>query len=344
MSDTLEIYGYTFPDLVWDIMSYYSDMSIKSKFVRKEYGVNPDIGCKVPLDFCEFSRNKYTNLEHNNIIIQPNLISKISNILWENGLLRKIRIAINDFDGEMGEAFFRPNPLDIENKKYISSHLNNIVYGFKYIFNTNKNNVLPVIVEKNGDSMVGTCFLSIFGIVTAKHCLKVDKVQIGKGSTLIPPEMLQHTQIYALENYDIAVIPIEQKVIEKNIPFTFGEPEVLDEIITMGYPKHGGFDNFITTTVGSIAAIENSYIYKHDLMLLSSRIRGGNSGGPVVNRKGQVVGIITDFPCSEESEPKNGLSEYDKFGYGLALPFKYIVETYDSKTPFVNHIQFVDDL
>ena len=75
MPNTLELYGYAFPDLLWDIMSYYSDMSVKSKFIRKEYGVNPDTGCKVPLDFCEHFRNKYNNLEHTNIMIQPHLIS-----------------------------------------------------------------------------------------------------------------------------------------------------------------------------------------------------------------------------------------------------------------------------
>jgi len=45
---------------------------------------------------------------------------------------------------------------------------------------------------------------------------------------------------------------------------------VLDEIMVMGYPSHCGFNNFVTATRGSIAAIEKSFLAKYELMLLTS--------------------------------------------------------------------------
>ena len=346
MSDSLEIYGYTFPELVMDIVSFFSDRDIKSKFINEKNGLNMEFGFKVPMDFCEYHKKKYYDLKDNRkIMIQPRLIAKICNILWENSILTKIRLAmINDIDGGMGEVFYRPSPLSIDSKQCYISYLNNIVYGFKFIYNTNKSNVLPIIIEKSGRPGIGTCFRTIYGIVTAKHCLEVDKVQIGKNETIISPNRLYNAPIYAMDNYDIAVISIVPSVNENIAPFRFGEPEVLDEVITMGFPKHSGFDNFITTTAGNISAIENSYIYKHDLMLLTTRIRGGNSGGPVINKKGEVVGIVTETPYGEEVVTNSGLFEYDKFGYGLSIPQKYIIETNKNQIPFTRSIEFVDNL
>jgi S1-C subfamily serine protease len=54
-------------------------------------------------------------------------------------------------------------------------------------------------------------------------------------------------------------------------------------------------------------------------MLLTCPIKGGNSGGPIINELGEVVGVITDLPYSEGNQ-----SMYDNFGYGCATPIEYI--------------------
>lgn len=112
-----------------------------------------------------------------------------------------------------------------------------------------------------------------------------------------------------------------------------GTGEIIDEIMVMGYPNHAGFNNFLTATTGQIAGIEKSYLCKYESMLLTGKIKGGNSGGPVLNNKGQIVGVITEVPDSD--------GNYDKFGYGLAIPSEYIKRMSEE---FEQKITFVDDI
>jgi S1-C subfamily serine protease len=102
----------------------------------------------------------------------------------------------------------------------------------------------------------------------------------------------------------------------------------------MGYPSHAGFGNFVTATLGAIAAVEESYLYKHELILLTSKVKGGNSGGPVINKRGYAVGIVTETPAAEGDA-------YDKFGYGLAIPIKYINEILMNGSKLEENINFV---
>ncbi|HHU56382.1 MAG TPA: hypothetical protein GXZ48_06825 [Acholeplasmataceae bacterium] len=54
-------------------------------------------------------------------------------------------------------------------------------------------------------------------------------------------------------------------------------------------------------------------------MLLTCPIRGGNSGGPIINEYGEVVSVFTDIPFAEGDS-----FQYDNFGYGCATPIEYI--------------------
>ena len=134
--------------------------------------------------------------------------------------------------------------------------------------------------------------------------------------------------IYVPENdqIDLAVIKF---VFKEAIPgreqnFWMGTPEILDEVMTMGYPPIQGFidaiqvaevskiSSFLKTTEGRITGEGQHYWGgKEDHFLISARVKGGNSGGPVINKKGEVVGVIIELL-------KNG-EELDKLGYGVAI-------------------------
>lgn len=74
----------------------------------------------------------------------------------------------------------------------------------------------------------------------------------------------------------------------------------------------------MTPTFGAIAAQGNLY-YPKGLppLLITAKIRKGNSGAPLYSRNGFVVGVATVIPSGE------GLSD-DNVGYGLAYPIDVI--------------------
>ena len=73
----------------------------------------------------------------------------------------------------------------------------------------------------------------------------------------------------------------------------------------------------MTPTMGAIAAEGEIYFPKGlpTLYLITAKIRGGNSGGPVINKEGMVVAVATGISAGE------GLSD-DNIGYGMAYPIQ----------------------
>ena len=51
-------------------------------------------------------------------------------------------------------------------------------------------------------------------------------------------------------------------------------------------------------------------------------MKGGNSGGPVINNEGKVIGTVIQLPF--DSEGGFDGKRFDIMGFGICLPSKYI--------------------
>jgi len=69
-----------------------------------------------------------------------------------------------------------------------------------------------------------------------------------------------------------------------------GLPSKLDEVYVYGYPL-GGYNISITSGTVSRIDFETSSSYKFLCIQTDAAINSGNSGGPVLNEKGQVIGV-----------------------------------------------------
>jgi len=87
------------------------------------------------------------------------------------------------------------------------------------------------------------------------------------------------------DGLDIAILKINSKI-NHYLPFKPGEASVGEDVVAIGHPNA----DFWNQSKGIISNIDtdDKYLLQHDVATDE-----GNSGGPLINGKGQVVGIVT---------------------------------------------------
>lgn len=134
------------------------------------------------------------------------------------------------------------------------------------------------------------------------------------------------------EDIDIAIIKIEKR----NLPVaTLGDSDSIkigNEVWAIGNPLGVEFQR--TTTKGIISGINRTLnfeengkkIFMEDLIQTDASINSGNSGGPLINENGEVIGVNTVKITSAE-------------GIGFAIPINIVKPMIDS---FAKNNSFIE--
>ena len=92
---------------------------------------------------------------------------------------------------------------------------------------------------------------------------------------------------------DIAILKLAKLDTSINIPYGFTDDINLgDEIFTLGYPKINKYGQNIKYTEGNVNST-TGFKDNSNSIQISSQIQPGNSGGPVFNSEGNLIGMIT---------------------------------------------------
>lgn len=256
------------------------------------------------------------------------MISKICDILCDNKILSVIKRSGPDNINSSYLCFLND---ELKFNKRLQFHYNKklcyIVYGFKYIYDDYKKYVLPIVYTDSSDNIsIGTCFLYLGGIATAKHCIIGAKKIAIQGIT--EDELIKAK--YEIHNNDLLDLVFIRFEFNKDDTILFNQnADVLDEVMTLGYPKIPGYHNYLTAekanvsarftaSTGQISSKAEDIWIKEQLFLITAKIKGGNSGGPVINNKGSVVGVTVNLSIGE--------GNYDDLGYGTVIPVSFLDE------------------
>lgn len=320
MNDLIS-YSDLYPDIPYEIVLFFSETEVKdNKTVHKKV-----------INFCNHYQKKFETKNYP----QPRTIAKICDRLSENGHMSVIhRGGVDNIDNSYF-CVLRNNEV-IENPylaTYFKKKLNYSVFGFKYIYEDFKKYVLPIeYTDTKNDKSLGTGFLYGNGFITARHCIEGAKKIAICG---IPFETLSKAKFIIPENelLDILYIKFENQI-QDTLMFS-EKTNVLDEVMTLGYPKIAGYHNFLTaenatvaarytTSVGQIVSNAEDIWIKEKLFLITAKIKGGNSGGPVIAKNGSIVGVSVNLT--------QGDGDYDNLGYGTVIPVKFIDELLATET------------
>jgi S1-C subfamily serine protease len=136
----------------------------------------------------------------------------------------------------------------------------------------------------------GTGFLiSANGYVaTSHHVIK------GADSVYIENEkfgLLKTSVAYSDPANDVAILRIENKDFSpvRNVPYTISgdEADLGEDVFTLGFPRED-----VVFGEGSVSAV-TGYRQDSNAYQVSVPVNPGNSGGPLLNEKGELIGIIS---------------------------------------------------
>ena len=196
------------------------------------------------------------------------------------------------------------------------------------------------IVESNMKSVVGVSVLqpdskSLFdvnvaqkwgigtGIVLSENGYILTNQHLAKNKnsrvtvTLENGSTVQGKTIWVEKNLDLAIIKIESKdLISANLGDST-DLKIGESVIAIGNPLGLEFQRSVTS--GIISGLNRSIIFEEngnnifmeDVIQTDASINSGNSGGPLINSKGEVIGINTVKITTAE-------------GIGFALPINVI--------------------
>lgn len=217
--------------------------------------------------------------------------------------------------GNRSEKRYKSN-IEYAKLLYDKDLIDNLIFGINHIISKYQNSVVKIEnIDKNKDAAIGTGFLieneGTQIIVTNKHVLeKSIKLRIFDKDD----REISFEDPYKDDQSDLAIIPLSSKLNSPGFHLN-SSMEILSEIITIGYPS-------IPMTKLAYQVYHkgevNSFVEDYSgnkLFLISAKTSSGNSGSPVIDKTGTVIGIIT-----EELFEKEQFKEKGKLPYYAAIP------------------------
>lgn len=183
------------------------------------------------------------------------------------------------------------------------------------VLQPDENSLLDVNVAQKWGIGTGIIISENGYILTNQHIATSNNSKITV--TLEDGSEVQGKTIWIEKNLDLAIIKIDSKNL---VPASLGDSDMLkigENVIAIGNPL--GLEFQRTVTSGIISGLNRSItfeengnrIFMEDLIQTDASINNGNSGGPLINSKGEVIGVNTVKITSAE-------------GIGFALPINVI--------------------
>ena len=140
-------------------------------------------------------------------------------------------------------------------------------------------------------------------ILTNNHVIK-DATRI---TVTIPGRQAVSARVVtADQEKDLAILQVSLRNLNA-LPIASSETvQVLDSIIVLGYPLPSELGTALSASDGKVNAVREGTTGGTSLFQIDANVNPGNSGGPLLNNRGEVVGIIAAKINSLQYAKENG--------------------------------------
>lgn len=202
------------------------------------------------------------------------------------------------------------------------------IFGFGYIARNYRNAIVKVLVRtREGDDGVGTGFLHNLQnhqrtkqwsiVFTNKHVAEHEKhLQVLS----VDNDVKKWHRVFVSDRHDIAAILL-QDFWETPSLHLYPDAKVLDDVMIAGYPPvPTARDAYQLVHRGEINSFMTDY-WNNEFFLFSAKTSPGNSGGPVINDMGMVVGVVT-----QQLFEKGAFESKGQLPYFAAVPATSVID------------------
>lgn len=243
-------------------------------------------------DFCYFSLS----------VIASTFGTMFRDVIEKNGssyTLKSINLKSNTVTSQYNLNFNGSQQMSYDNIS-IDNQLN-----IRYQSNIKYTKIFPTSSSPQKKKVSGTCFLinSQGYLATNYHVIKNAKSINIRGinenyNTSVPAEVLQSDA-----NNDIAILKLKNiynRIAEIKFPFQYSKVAVGTEVYVLGYPLRASMGDEIKLTSGIVSSNSG---FQGDITTyqISAPVQPGNSGGPVFDKQGNIIGIVSSKHIGTEN-------------------------------------------
>jgi S1-C subfamily serine protease len=169
------------------------------------------------------------------------------------------------------------------------------LFGLKMVVERWQSCVVKILPSDETAVGIGTGFLiSCDRVATARHVvdgLGDFRVVTQDGSQLT----CGNVRVASSADIDVAVIELAQPVVGMRKMILSPDVGVLDEVVVMGFPPvPKTAQAHMLANRGEVSAIVDRYDRSTADILISCLLSGGYSGGPVMNKRGHAMAVMTE--------------------------------------------------